>query len=196
MLISALCDYYTVLSENHKLKEAGYADCDISYFILLTSDGRLAGFRDNRIERTIKDKKGKEKIILVPQAVSLPERPRSTTISANFVEVRPGYIFGLEYQTDKSTGREYLSTETEGRTDKQKERLKLQHQSFCEEVLRDFGSMSSPLAKAYVQFARKWNPEAETENQVLLGIKSDLNKVKFAFALKATRSFCFRMMKR
>lgn len=184
MLISALCDYYTVLSENHKLKEAGYADCDISYFILLTSDGRLAGFRDNRIERTIKDKKGKEKIILVPQAVSLPERPRSTTISANFVEVRPGYIFGLGYQTDKSTGREYLSTETEGRTDKQKERLKLQHQSFCEEVLRDFGSMSSPLAKAYVQFARKWNPEAETENQVLLGIKSDLNKVKFAFCLE------------
>ena len=61
MLISALCDYYTVLSENHKLKEAGYADCDISYFILLTSDGRLARFRDNRIERTIKDKKGKEK---------------------------------------------------------------------------------------------------------------------------------------
>lgn len=113
----------------------------------------------------------------------LPERPRSTTVSANFVENRPGYIFGLEYRAKSDSGAGVLSTESIGNSEKKRLKLRLQHESFVKEVQEDFGDIDTPVARAYVNFARTWRPENETQNEILLGLKADLNKVKFAFCL-------------
>lgn len=184
MLISALNRYYDILSSKNKFTTPGYEQCDISYIVILSPDGKLSGIQDCRKQEEA-NIKGKIKKTLIPKSVSIPERPRSTTVSANFVEVRPGYIFGLEYETDKESGEGILSTViSNAKTDKQKEKLKLQHQSFSDEVEQDFSTMTSPLARAYTEFARNWNPASEMQNPFLLGLKADLNKCKFAFCLQ------------
>lgn len=184
MLITALNQYYDILSSKNKFQTPGYENCDVSYVVVLSPDGKLVGLQDCREEKEI-EAKGKKKTVMTPRTVSIPERPRSTTVSANYVEVRPGYIFGLEYGVDKGSGEGILSPVVlNSRTDKQKEKLKLQHQSFCEEVQRDFCMMNSAIAKAYTAFARTWNPESEIHNPFLLGIKADLNKCKFVFCIQ------------
>lgn len=182
MLIQALNDYYSVLESKGSLGQEGYADCDISYLVNLTEEGEFTGITDYRREETVK-KKDKVIIKLVPKSMSLPERARSTTISANFVENRPGYIFGLEYRTKSDEQEERLSTESQGNSEKKRAKLSLQHESFVWEVQEDFGDIDSPIARAYVNFARTWNPSEQMQNEYLLGLKADLNKAKFAFCL-------------
>ena len=184
MLISALNDYYDVLTARNIITDSGYAETDVSYQIILSPEGKLVGLRDCRISETITNPGGKSVTKVSPGKMRIPERPRSTTVSANFVEVRPGYIFGLEYHPGKNGSSDMLSTESNGTTAKQKEKLKLQHQSFRQEVMQDFGDMTSPLAMAYVRFAKTWQPEQETQNPYLMGLKADLNKCKFAFCLE------------
>jgi CRISPR-associated protein Csd1 len=184
MLIRALNDYYDVLVERDRIKDSGYADMDISYTIFLSPEGKLVGIQDCRISETTMNSKGKSVTRFLPKKISIPERPRSTTVNANYVEVRPGYIFGLEYHPGKNGSADVLSAESNGTTAKQKEKLKLQHRSFCQEVQHDFGNMTSPIAKAYVRFAEAWQPEQETQNPYLIALKADLNKCKFAFCLE------------
>ena len=192
MLISALNDYYDVLAARNIITDSGYADTDVSYQIILSPEGKLVGLRDCRISETITNPGGKSVTKVSPGKMRIPERPRSTTVSANFVEVRPGYIFGLEYHPGKNGSSDMLSTESNGTTAKQKEKLKLQHQSFCQEVVQDFGDMTSPLAMAYVRFAQTWQPEQETQNPYLMGLKADLNKCKFAFCLEGHPEKCLQ----
>ena len=192
MLISALNDYYDVLTARNIITDSGYAETDVSYQIILSPEGKLVGLRDCRISETITNPGGKSVTKVSPGKMRIPERPRSTTVSANFVEVRPGYIFGLEYHPGKNGSSDMLSTESNGTTAKQKEKLKLQHQSFCQEVVQDFGDMTSPLAMAYVRFAQTWQPEQETQNPYLMGLKADLNKCKFAFCLEGHPEKCLQ----
>ena len=182
MLISALNQYYDIVAAKDPLSSTGYANCSFSYRIELTPDGRLSDICDCRTE--LPGSKGAKKPVLEQVASAIPERPRSSSIGANFVEIRPGYIFGLEYRSDKaSPNGGFLTTESAGKTEKQKEKLKKQHQSFCKEVEKDFGGLSSPVAQAYAAFARSWKPEEQTSNPVLLKLKADLNKSRFAFCI-------------
>ena len=102
MLISALNDYYDVLTARNIITDSGYAETDVSYQIILSPEGKLVGLRDCRISETITNPGGKSVTKVSPGKMRIPERPRSTTVSANFVEVRPGYIFGLEYHPGKN----------------------------------------------------------------------------------------------
>lgn len=192
MLISALNDYYDVLAARNMITDSGYADTDVSYQIILSPEGKLVGLQDCRISESETNSNGKSVTKVYPRKMSIPERPRSTTVSANYVEVRPGYIFGLEYHPGKNGSDDTLSTESNGATTKQKEKLKLQHQSFCQEVMQDFGDMTSPVAMAYVRFAKTWQPEQETQNPHLAGIKADLNKCKFVFCLEGHPEKCLQ----
>ncbi|WP_194608760.1 type I-C CRISPR-associated protein Cas8c/Csd1 [Clostridium vitabionis] len=192
MLISALNDYYNVLIARNMITDSGYADTDISYQIILSPEGKLVGLQDCRNSETVENAKGKSVTRIFPKKMSIPERPRSTTVSANYVEVRPGYIFGLEYHPGKNGDEDMLSTESNGTTAKQKGKLNLQHQSFCQEVRQDFGDMTSPIAMAYVRFAETWQPAQETKNPYLMGIKADLNKCKFVFCLEGHPEMCLQ----
>jgi CRISPR-associated protein Csd1 len=180
MLIQALNDYYSVLENSGKLVQEGYSESDISYLIELNPDGDLVSIIDKRVKQTIK-KKNKDVVNMVPYKMNLPERSRSTKVSANFVENRPGYIFGLEYKPGNED--ETLSTESKGDTEKKRAKLKLQHDSFKKEVQKDFSGMKSDIARAYVNFAVKWNPEEQTHNEELIKLNADLNKAKFAFCM-------------
>ena len=67
MLINALCEY----ADKQKSKAGansipeGWAEQDIHYRIMLTSDGDIASIVDKRIEERKVDKKGKEKVTYV-----------------------------------------------------------------------------------------------------------------------------------
>lgn len=185
MLIQALNDYYYTLKNKGEIGTDGYAGYGISYLISLTADGQLAEIIDCRV-KVSNAKTGKE--TMKPKEMVLPARPKKTTIDANFVEVRAGYIFGLEYRSDKKSKSGFLTTESEGpagkvATEQQKAKVRKQHESFVQEVERDFGDIQSPIAQAYVNFAKTWKPYEQVQNEYLLNLKADLNSAKFVFCL-------------
>ncbi|MCI1654703.1 MAG: type I-C CRISPR-associated protein Cas8c/Csd1 [Lachnospiraceae bacterium] len=185
MLINALNSYYDVLEENGKLPPNGYDICDISYLVVLTEDGDISEIVDIKEKVESIDKKGKIKIKYIPKEELFPARLRSTSVLANYVEVRGGYLFGLEYKINKNTKEPYLTTFSgkEGDSEKKRAKLSLQHASLVEEVEKDFADITSPVALAYRQFVQKWDPDVQSSNEKLLALKADLNTKKFAFCL-------------
>ncbi len=180
MLISALNDYYGVLTTNNKIKEEGYSEQGISYVIVLRNDGTISYIRDIRRSKEITLKKGKTKKIIEPVNMFLPERPAPTSIKAYFVENRPSYIFGLTYLSKDE--KEWLEIDS---PDKKNNTISLKHKALAQEIERDFADIDSDIARCYLAFARTWNPDEERNNAMLLALKNDLKSAKFAFCREA-----------
>lgn len=180
MLISALNDYYDILTSRKRIAEEGYSEQGISYVIVLREDGTISDIVDIRSKREETTKKGKTLTVIEPKNMLMPERPRSTTVKAYFVENRPAYIFGLNYHSKED--KEWLEIDS---PDKKNNTISLKHQALAEETERDFSDIDSDLARSYLAFARKWNPDEERSNIKLLGLKKDLNGAKFAFCTEA-----------
>ena len=179
MLIDALNQYYDVLLKKDKLPPLGYEWFNISYLIALTSGGKLDRIIDIRTEKEVKRKNGKVKITYEPKTFLFPKRNGYRGIKTNYVETRGNYIFGLEFKTEG----EDLTTEAKGSTEKQKAQLIRKHYDFVNEVVDDFRTISSPIAKAYYAFAQTWRPKEETQNPELIKLGKDLNTANFAFCL-------------
>jgi CRISPR-associated protein Csd1 len=180
MLISALNDYYEILIDNKKIAEEGYSEQGISYVIVLRKDGTISNIIDVRNKREEVTKKGKIKITIEPKSMLMPERPRSTSVKAYFVENRPAYIFGLRYKSKDDN--EWLEIDS---PDKNNRMISLKHEALVQEIDRDFSDIDSEIARSYLAFSRTWNPEKELNNSKLLGLKKDLNGAKFAFCVEA-----------
>lgn len=182
MLISALNDYYDVLTASKRIAEEGYSEQGISYVIVLRNDGTICNFIDVRRE-TEETRKGKTRKIIEPENMLMPERPRSTSVKAYFVENRPAYIFGLKYQSKDD--KEWLEIDS---PDKNNNMVSQKHDALVQEIECDFSDIDSDVAKCYLAFARTWNPEKEINNAMLLGLKKDLNSAKFAFCAESDPS--------
>lgn len=180
MLISALNDYYDVLTAEGRIAEEGYSEQGISYVIVLRADGTISNIMDVRRRRKEVTKKGKTQTVIEPVNMLMPDRPRSTSVMAYFVENRPAYIFGLNYQTKENS--EWLEIDS---PDKKDPGISLKHRALIQEIERDFADIDSDIAQSYLAFARTWNPENELKNEMLLNLKKDLNSAKFAFCTEA-----------
>lgn len=175
MLISALCDYYDVLRRQGKVLPESYSAVGVQYLIALREDGSLASIID-RQRSEILEQKGKQKEIKRPRSVQLPKRTEKSGIDGNIIEHRPLYIFGLNYETPKG-GAPYLCPED--RTDKAKK----SHADFAAKNLEFIEGIDTPVVNAYRNFILNWQPERETENQLLLLLGKDFSTGRFAFCL-------------
>ena len=166
MLISALCDYYEILQQKGLVLPEGYSRVGVSYLISLTPEGRIERFIDYRVE----DTSGK-KTVYRPRELLFPKRTEKTGIDSNFIEHRPAYIFGLEYDAKKDM---LLADDS---------KAKKSHDAFVQYNLAEIDGIDEPLVNAYRGFLETWDPAAEQENPIFNGFKSQLGKAYYAFCL-------------
>ena len=170
MLIKALYDYYDILEKEGKVLPRGYSRVKIHYLISLTLDGRMDDIIDCQEEKEVLVGK-KSRIQKFPKDMILPKRTEKSGIEANIADHRPLYIFGLNYDGDKLTPSD--------RTDK----AKRSHKDFVDKNLKLIEGIDSEIVNAFRSFISNWDPEKETENEMLLRLGKDYSKSGYAFCL-------------
>lgn len=171
MLIKALSDYYDILAADGKILPDGFSRVNIHYLICLTAEGKIAEIINYQDKVQIATGKGKVKEKWVPKAEEMPQRTEKPGIDSNIVEHRPLYIFGLNLSDEVLT--------PDDRTGKAQK----SHEAFVKTNLKFFEDINSPVANAYKNFLKAWEPENETENEKLLALGKNYGKSGFAFCL-------------
>lgn len=165
MLIKALCDYST--AANLCGDTEAYYKQAIDFEILLALDGTVTAIQDLRkpIEGT--------KRYITPELLLPEQRGNTTVIYSYLIEHRREYIFGLEREKGKNSFK----------TIPGKAGKKSKHDTFCERNLPFFEEIDSDICKAYCNFIRTWNPDLQTENEILLQIGANFDNARFCFGL-------------
>ena len=166
MLIKALCDYADKQTETPDTKRIpdGFGKQSVHFRIILSENGDLKDIIP------IDETGGKKK---VSKEIILPVRTQKPGIESNFIEHRPLYIFGLNYEKETFS--------PDDKTDKARK----SHAAFVKHELEFFEGLDSPVCNAYKNFVEKWVPENETENPVLKSIGKDYKNSYFGFSLGA-----------
>ena len=97
------------------------------------------------------------------QYLEFPKREKSTHILSYLIDNRPAYIFGIEYN------KESKSFEVNNKKNK----------AFLDRHINFIEDIDTPIVNAFRNFILNWDPETETENEI---IKKTNNK-KCAFCL-------------
>ena len=165
MLIKALCDYSAAANLCGDI-EAYYKQA-IDFEILLALDGTVTAIQDLRkpIECT--------KRYITPELLLPEQRGNITVIYSYLIEHRREYIFGLEREKGKNSFK----------TIPGKAGKKSKHDTFCERNLPFFEEIDSDICKAYCNFIRTWNPDLQTENEILLQMGANFDNARFCFGL-------------
>lgn len=174
MLINALCEYADLLANSSDKKSIpeGWSEQDIHYEIHISAEGELIDIVDIKEKVTVFDKKGKEKVSYKAKKVFLPKRTQKPGIESNYIEHRPLYIFGLNY--DKESG----NFTPDDKTNKARK----SHAAFVEHELAFMEGLDSEICTAYKRFIENWNPENEIENPILKKIGKDIGGSYFSFS--------------
>lgn len=171
MLISALCDYYDDLARDGKVVPQGYSEQAVDYLVALAPDGTIENIIDWRLTETVSMKNGKVKERKISRNILLPKRSEKPGIDFNFIEHRPLYIFGLNYDSENLT--------PDDKTDKAKK----SHALFREKTLELLEGLDSPVINAFRSFVTDWDPKNETENPVLVSLGKAYAAGYYAFCL-------------
>lgn len=161
MIISSLCEYDKFLraKDSSVFAPDGFAyEDNIKFLAILTPDGKI----DNII--SLGEKNGK--VTLYPTML-LPRAIRKSSIFAYVADHRPEYLFGLEVKAGKFVLPKKLD----------------KNSAFKKTTIEFFEDIDSPVAQAFYNFAKNWNPEEELENEQLLSIANGYSQSKFIFAL-------------
>lgn len=162
MIISSLCEYYGYMAKNGKVTKEGYSSQKITHLVCLGEDGVIKDILP------VGKKEGKKDVY--PEML-FPLRTQKPGIDANFIEHRPLYIFGLNYENGVFT------------PDDRTRKAEKSHEAFVKRNYEIVDGLSDPLAKAFGLFIKKWNPSAETENKLLLSLGGAYKTACFAFCL-------------
>lgn len=171
MLIKALSDYYDILAAEGKILPDGYSKVNVHYLICLTEEGKIKEIIDCQEKIQNKTDKGKVKEKWIPRVEKMSQRTEKPGIDSNIIEHRPLYIFGLNMDGERLT--------PDDRTGKARK----SHEAFVTSNLEFLEGIDSPVANAYRNFLRTWNPEEEIENDKLLILGKNYGKSGFAFCL-------------
>ncbi|MDD4832166.1 MAG: type I-C CRISPR-associated protein Cas8c/Csd1 [Clostridia bacterium] len=166
MIINALSRYYDCLKSlpNSPLPPMGYSKIDIGYVIVLNTEGEMVNILPHT--KTVLEK-GKTKDLPITEI--LPERINATSIKANFLEHRPVYIFGMEFDKDKFCI-----------TDKSTKSF-----SDYQEKANAFANIESGMAQALYKFSAKWRPENELNNSFINSLGKGYASAKFTYCLES-----------
>jgi len=171
MIISSLCEYYGYMAKNGKVLRDGYSSIEITHLICLDENGELKEIL------SLGKKEGKKDVY--PDML-FPLRTQKSGIDANFIEHRPLYIFGLNYENG--------SFVPEDKTHKAEK----SHEAFVKRNLAIVKEMKAPPVKAYGLFIEKWNPAEQTQNPCLLALGGGYSTARFAFCLSGRINECLQ----
>lgn len=171
MLIKALCDYAEKQADTG-IPE-GWQEHGIHYRILLTPEGEIKDIVDVRERVEVPAKGGKTKTELKLKTILVPYREDTSSVSPFFIDTRPLYILGLDY--DKKAKRLTLAN--------QKPKDHLKHPALVEHELSFFWDLNSDICNAYRLFLEKWEPHEMIEHPKLKDLGADISNKHFGFAL-------------
>ena len=171
MLIKALCDY--AIKQQDNIIPNGFSKQKIDYRIIISTNGELKDIIPSKETIYIKDKKGNDipkeqsRIIIVPERI----QKTGTSYKSYYLEHRPLYIFGLNY--DKGV------FSTEDKTNKAQK----SHVAFVKHELEFLNDLNSVNCQAYKKFIEKWKPENEINNPILKQLGNNYNSSNYAFSV-------------
>ncbi|MEE0856575.1 MAG: type I-C CRISPR-associated protein Cas8c/Csd1 [Ruminococcus sp.] len=148
MLISALCDYYDDLARDGNVVPEGYTSEKISWIVVLKADGTIDSIIDYRLPG--------EKA----RSVLMPSREGKPATRPEYIEHRFKYIFGYKYLKNQLTIDNNACQS---------------HHKFAKQTLEWIEGLDSPIVNAYRNFIQKWEPEKETNNELVLSIAKKAN---------------------
>lgn len=157
MIISTLCDYYSVLERRGETLSPAYSRVNITHALVLSADG-------TPVEIICKKRReGKSEIC---ESVIMPRRTEKPAVEANIVEHRAAYLFGAEGDNLEITAKSQK-----------------QHEAFRQATLDFFEGLDDPLCRAFVLFAGNWSPAEAKTDAMLLGCAADLKTARLAICL-------------
>ena len=173
MLIKALCDYAI---KNPSTIPKGFEEKQINYRIILSTDGDIVDIVP--FTRTIHTKNKTE---TEPQIALLPKRSQKSgrSYDSNYIEHRPLYIFGLNYDAENNTFT----------PDDKTNKAKNSHKAFVEHELEFFKDLDSVACTAYKRFIEKWNPENEIDNPFLLQLGKNYAESYYGFSVDCESNY-------
>lgn len=167
MLIRGLCEYYDVLERAGRTVDDAFSEVGVSFLAVLDEDGGLLRLVD--IRETESDGKRERQ---VPVRRLFPRRSEVPAIKSNLPEHRPLYLFGLE----PNAAGDGFSADGD--------KAKKSHAAFRAATETFFADMTSPLCRAFLAFARRWDPAAETDNEALKAHLREYASAGYAFCLE------------
>ncbi len=163
-MLNELLNYYEYVSRqpDSDFVPDGYSRvANVAFNLVLTAAGEIKAI----LPYTRKVLKEKKKIDVGFNEI-FPQRMQIPGISAETIDCREKYLFGLEW--DKNTEKYVVTKSSLAAFEKNKQKNV--------EFLSD---LSSPVVDAYKAFLEKWQPEAEKENERLLLIGRSFDGAKF-----------------
>jgi CRISPR-associated protein Csd1 len=140
-ILQALCGYYDRLAATAAAPQLGYSVENISFVIILSSDGRVVDVRD------VRDNQGKTPR---PSQYTVPQPPKRTSgVDSKFLWDNTSYVFGVTTPD---------MTVSEAKTARGMERMAKEHSAFKElheKLLAD--SKDKGLHALYL-FLKSWRP--------------------------------------
>ena len=172
-MLKELVEYYDCVTNqpNTDFVPDGYSKVsNVAYKIVLTKEGKLKDILPNTYTENIGKKiveKGYDEIF--------PFRYSVSGISAETIECREKYIFGLEW--DKANEKFKTSKSSLSAFEKSKQKNS--------EFLND---LHSDVTNAYKLFLNNWQPEQELENSLLLTLGKAYGGAKFIIVIEGKES--------
>ena len=144
--------------------------CD--YYDELRKQGKVFsdGYEKIKVNYVIcLDEKGRVVDILQNEIqAEMPKRESKSTVNSEIIEHRPEYIFGLDYDNNSLIINDSVIKK---------------HKKFVERNLEFIDGINSNIAYAYKNFIKKWNPNDEVKNKLLVNMGKDYKKAKLIFCL-------------
>ncbi len=163
-MLNELLNYYEYVSRqpDSDFVPDGYSRVtNVAFNLVLTADGEIKAI----LPYTHKVLKGKKETETGFHEI-YPQRLQIPGISAETIDCREKYLFGLEWDQEAE---KYVVTKSSLAAYEKSKRKNA-------EFLSD---LSSPVIDAYKAFLERWRPEAETENELLLAVGKSYNGAKF-----------------
>jgi len=144
MILQSLVNYYEILAKAGEISKPGYCKANVSFALIITGDGDLAGV----IPLKIQVQRG-SKTVEIPQSFEVPEQVKKTVgIKSNFLCENSGYMLGVDNKGKPERAKECF------------EAFRHLHREILEDADCD-------EARAVLAFLEKWDPEKSKEYPVL-----------------------------
>lgn len=171
-MLKALCAYYDCLRKrgDSGLVEDGYSNVRVNCNLVLRADGTIKDILPYVQEEII----GK-KVVLRDREEIFPARASVSGISAEYIDHREKYNFGLQWDNEEKT----FSVEKNALSAFEKNK---------EKNVAFLKTAEHPLAKAYVAFLSNWKPQEQTDNPVLIKMGKEYNGAKFIVTLEGSET--------
>lgn len=179
MILQALHHLYQRLAEDPQngLPSAGYSLQNISFCVVIKSDGTLVEIQPCRIETTEIGKSGKEKKTTRPLSLLVPgqAKPPGQGLNPCFLWDNTGYMLGFKPEDSKKS---------EAEREKEKLRTLASFEAFKKRHLEAEPLLADPDFSSICRFLETWSPESASDQPVLTEITSGFGVFQISGNLK------------